>query len=186
MTNLTPALSSPVMPGFIYRLGTERQAAWRHHPHSPPPLRAESLSPCTRAYQAQPRGDSVTPPPRHSHHLPLQPCSCLPLSLPCRAEPGVLSVPDSYQVTLKHKRVEEEQAERQTEGGWKHKQSGWWWILAFIICNHVVHLHIAASPLLPFKIHQRRKEIKGGEGRIKTWSWCPRNKIIWLHEFSFR
>lgn len=37
-------------------------------------------------------------------------------------------------------------------------------MLAFIICNHVVHLHIAASALLPFKIHQRRKEIKAVEG----------------------
>lgn len=37
-------------------------------------------------------------------------------------------------------------------------------MLAFIICNHVVHLHIAASALLPFKIHQRRKEIKAAEG----------------------
>lgn len=156
MTNLTLALSSPVMPGFIYRLGTERQAAWRHLPRSPPLLRAESLSPCTRPYQAQPRGDSVTPPPRHSYHLPLQPCSCLPLSLPCWAEPGVLSVPDSYQVTLKHKRVERRNRRKDRQNGDGNTNrvggDGYW------LSSSVIMLSIFTSLLL---LYYRLKSTKG-------------------------
>ncbi|KAL7386535.1 hypothetical protein ABVT39_009860, partial [Epinephelus coioides] len=53
-------------------------------PPSPPPLRAARLSPCTRAYQASLRGDSVTP----TNTASPKPCSRLLLSSPHRASPS--------------------------------------------------------------------------------------------------
>lgn len=104
-------------------------------------------------------GEIVSPHHHHKHHHHLaQPCSCLLLSSPRRAEPGVLSVPDSYQLTLKHKRVERRnrRIDRQKEDGNTNRVGGdgYW------LSSSVIMLSIFKSLLLllsPFKIHQRKR-----------------------------
>lgn len=91
---------------LIYRHGNKRWAVWRHcPPFTAAAERCLLISPCTQAYQASLRGDTVTPSPTPP------PCLTLLVSSPhraspSRAKPGVLSAPDSYQLTLKHKRGE--------------------------------------------------------------------------------
>lgn len=120
----------------------------------------------------------------HNHHL-VQLRSCLLLSSPCQAEPRVLSVPDSYQLTLKHKRVERRnrRVDRQKEDGNTNRVGG----DGYQLSSSVIMLSIFKSLLLllsPFKIHQRKRN-KRDRGTPESRLWYPRNKIIWLHKFSF-
>lgn len=120
----------------------------------------------------------------HNHHL-TQLCSCLLLSSPCQTEPRVLSVPDSYQLTLKHKRVERRnrRIDRQKEDGNTNRVGG----DGYQLSSSVIMLSIFKSLLLllsPFKIHQRKRN-KRDRGMPESWLRCPCNKIIWLHKFSF-
>lgn len=147
---------------FIYRHRDKRQAAWRHCP----PLhchRWELLAylPCTRAYQASLRGDSVTP----TNTASPKPCSRLLLSSPhraspSRAEPGVLSVPDSYRLTLKHKRGERRnrQIDRQKEDGNTNRVGGdGYWLSSSVIMLSISIFKSLLLLLSLFKIHQRKR-----------------------------
>lgn len=155
---------------FICRHGNQRWVAWRHchpplHRHRWEPL-AYLLHPSVSGFIEREggAGDSVTP--HHRHHLYTQLCSRLLLSSPhraspSRAEPRVLSVPDSYRLTLKHKRGERRnrQIDRQREDGNTNRVGG----VGSRLSSSVIMLSISIFKSLlllssPFKIHQRKKK----------------------------
>lgn len=149
---------------------------------------------CTGAYQVSPRGDSVTTLPTHTNTsanpaLAFSSLSLPHLALPSEVEPGVLSVPDGYRLTLKHKRGERRntQIDRHRLDGNTHRVGG----DGYRLSSSVIMLSISIFKLLllllsPFKIHQRKRNKRDTLSHQKkkmSWWWCLRNKIIWLHKF---
>lgn len=134
---------------------------------SPPPLRAAHLSslicPAPGHIRHHWRGIVSPHQHKHHHHHLTQPCSCLLLSLPCQAllnqaELRVLSAPDSYQLPLKHKRVERKNGwkDRQREDRNTNRVGG----DGYQLSSSVIMLSIFKSLRLllsPFKIHQRKR-----------------------------
>lgn len=120
-TNLSPALSSPATPGFICHPG-----CWETSGVTSPTQRTATAERWELISQ-QPGisgssgGDSVTPGATATASpapaSPLLPSLLLFLLALSSRAPGVLSVPDSYQLTLKHKRVEERERRRGRQRG---------------------------------------------------------------------
>lgn len=105
------------------------------------------------------------PPPAHPTLLLLSPLLASSSLTKPSVQPGVLSVPDSYRLTLKHKRGERRnrQIDRQKEDGNTNRVGGDGYRLSSSVIMLSISIFKSLLLLLsPFKIHQRKRNKRDG------------------------